>query len=72
MREATVKYQRQDVVIKDGESETAGTNTVTAICAAEEYDMKTVVRLLRSHGFCIDPYDTSFVSYEVCPECTHV
>lgn len=40
-------------------------NLVTAICVAEELDMSAVVRILRSHGFPIDPYGTGFPDEQV-------
>ncbi|KAI9743203.1 MAG: hypothetical protein M1818_003049 [Claussenomyces sp. TS43310] len=38
---------------------------ITAICVAEEFDMVEVVRILRSHGFEIDPHETGFVDEQV-------
>ncbi len=40
--------------------EPRGTKTVTAICVAEEFDMDSVVRLLRAEGYPIDPHGTGF------------
>jgi uncharacterized Rmd1/YagE family protein len=40
-------------------------NFMTAICVAEEFDMAAVVRILRSHGFQIDPYGTGFLPEQV-------
>lgn len=40
-------------------------NLVTAICVAEELDMSAVVRILRSHGFPIDPHGTGFPDEQV-------
>ncbi|KAG4427795.1 hypothetical protein IFR05_016721 [Cadophora sp. M221] len=52
-RESTTR--RQDIVA-DGE----GSNRVTAISVADQFDMDAVVRILRSHGFPIDPDATGF------------
>ncbi|KAH7395473.1 hypothetical protein BKA64DRAFT_59886 [Cadophora sp. MPI-SDFR-AT-0126] len=52
-RETTIR--RHDVVA-DGE----GSNRVTAISVADQFDMDAVARILRSHGFPIDPDATGF------------
>jgi uncharacterized Rmd1/YagE family protein len=40
-------------------------NTVRAISVADQFDMDAVSRILRSHGFTIDPDDTGFDSDHV-------
>jgi uncharacterized Rmd1/YagE family protein len=57
-RENTLR--RKDV-IRDVE----GNNRVTAISVADQFDMDGVVRILRSHGFPIDPDGTGFDSDQV-------
>jgi uncharacterized Rmd1/YagE family protein len=57
-RENTLR--RRDVV-KDVE----GNNRVTAISVADQFDMDAVARILRSHGFPIDPDETGFDSDQV-------
>ncbi|EKD17676.1 YagE family protein [Drepanopeziza brunnea f. sp. 'multigermtubi' MB_m1] len=52
-RESTTK--RQNVA-----AEGSGSNNVTAISVADQFDMDAVVRILRSHGFPIDPDATGF------------
>jgi uncharacterized Rmd1/YagE family protein len=42
--------------VADGE----GSNRVTAISVADQFDMDAVARILRSHGFPIDPDATGF------------
>ena len=39
--------------------------SVTAICVAEEFAMDSVVRILRSQGYPIDPYGTGFLDDQV-------
>ena len=57
-RENTLR--RTDVVTNAG-----GNNRVTAVSVADQFDMDAVVRILRSHGFPIDPDDTGFDSDQV-------
>ena len=52
-REST---NRRHDVLADGE----GSNRVTAISVADQFDMDAVARILRSHGFPIDPDATGF------------
>lgn len=52
-RESATK--RQNVVGEDARS-----NRVTAVSVADHFDMEAVVRILRSHGFSIDPDATGF------------
>jgi len=40
-------------------------NTVTAISVADQFDMDVVVRILRSHGFPINPDETDFETDQV-------
>ncbi|KAM3086408.1 hypothetical protein ACMFMF_000358 [Clarireedia jacksonii] len=42
-----------------------GTNRVIAISVADHFDMDAVIRILRSHGFPIDPDETGFESDQV-------
>ena len=42
-----------------------GNNRVTAISVADQFDMDAVIRILRSHGFPIDPDGTGFESDQV-------
>jgi uncharacterized Rmd1/YagE family protein len=42
-----------------------GNNRVTAISVADQFDMDAVARILRSHGFPIDPDETGFDSDQV-------
>lgn len=42
-----------------------GSNRVTAISVADQYDMDVVIGILRSHGFSIDPDGTGFDSDQV-------
>ena len=46
-------------------TEIEGSNRVTAISVADQFDMDSVVRILRSHGFPIDPDGTDFESDQV-------
>jgi uncharacterized Rmd1/YagE family protein len=57
-KENTIK--RRNVV-----TEEEGSNRVTAISVADQFDMDAVVRILRSHGFPIDPDGTDFESDQV-------
>lgn len=52
--------RRKDVV-----SGSEGSNKVTAISVADQFDMDAVVGILRSHGFSIDPDETGFESDQV-------
>ena len=50
---------------KDVVTGTKGSNRVTAVSVADQFDMDAVVRILRSHGFPIDPDETGFDSDQV-------
>ncbi|TVY81951.1 MIOREX complex component [Lachnellula suecica] len=50
---------------KDIAQNVEGSNRVTAITVADEFDMDQVVKILRSHGFLIDPDETGFDSDQV-------
>ncbi|KAL2072000.1 hypothetical protein VTL71DRAFT_11343 [Oculimacula yallundae] len=52
-RESTTRRQ-------DGLADGAGSNIVTAISVADQFDMVAVASILRSHGFTIDPDATGF------------
>lgn len=45
--------------------ETDDVRTVRAICAAEGYDMDAAMKILRSHGFALDPDGAGFEPHEV-------
>lgn len=59
-REAT--QRRKDAVVVE---ETEGNSRVTAFSVADHFDMETVIQILRSHGFPIDPDGTGFDTDEV-------
>ena len=42
-----------------------GNNRVTALSVADQFDMDAVKRILRSHGFAVDPDQTGFDSDQV-------
>jgi uncharacterized Rmd1/YagE family protein len=42
-----------------------GSSTISAVCAAESFDMDKVVEILKNHGFALDPDGTGFESHEV-------
>jgi required for meiotic nuclear division protein 1 len=69
LRRVAVEAQRSredNIRRKEHETESIDSgNLVTAICVAEELDMSVVVRILRSHGFPIDPYGTGFPDEQV-------
>ena len=44
---------------------TDGSNTISAVCAAESFDMDKVEEILLHHGFALDPDNTGFESHEV-------
>jgi uncharacterized Rmd1/YagE family protein len=52
---------RQIDAVKRGE----GSNRVTALSVADQFDMDVVKRILRSHGFPIDPDESGFESDQV-------
>ncbi|RDL32664.1 uncharacterized protein BP5553_09120 [Venustampulla echinocandica] len=52
-RESTLRPRK---MVADGK----GSNSVTAVSVADQFDMDEVARLLRSHGFPIDPDSTGF------------
>jgi uncharacterized Rmd1/YagE family protein len=52
--------RRKDVI-----TESEGSNRVTAISVADQFDMDKVAGILRSHGFSIDPDETGFESDQV-------
>lgn len=57
-RESTIRK-------KDATREGEGSTRVTAITVADQFDMDEVIKLLRSHGFSIDPDGTDFDSDQV-------
>jgi uncharacterized Rmd1/YagE family protein len=68
LRRVAVEAQRSrtNTLRQQNASQTgAALNRVTAISVAAQFDMEAVVRILRSHGFTIDPDGTSFDSDEV-------
>jgi uncharacterized Rmd1/YagE family protein len=44
---------------------TDGSSTISAVCAAESFDMDKVEDILKNHGFSLDPDGTGFESHEV-------
>ncbi|EPE35719.1 hypothetical protein GLAREA_05056 [Glarea lozoyensis ATCC 20868] len=50
---------------KESAASTDGINSVTAMSVSDQFDMDEVARILRSHGFPIDPDGTGFDSEEV-------
>lgn len=50
---------------KDAAIDKEGRSSVTAISVADQFDMDAVVRILRSHGFSIDPDETGFDTDQV-------
>ncbi|AEO68005.1 1abb3dff-53d0-48cf-93cd-18119302666f [Thermothielavioides terrestris] len=42
-----------------------GSNTISAVCVAESFDMDRVEDILRNHGFSLDPDGTGFEPHEV-------
>ncbi|KAA8566422.1 hypothetical protein EYC84_008987 [Monilinia fructicola] len=68
LRRVAVEAQRsrQNITRPAATSENVeGTNRVIAISVADHFDMEAVARILRSHGFSIDPDGTGFESDEV-------
>lgn len=66
LRRVAVEAQRSRDIGKEIPLESEdGTDTITAICGAEEYDMAVVAHVLRSHGFSIDPHGTDFLEDQV-------
>lgn len=69
LRRVAVEAQRSrenKLNIWEAASETAATqNGIIAICVAEEFDMDSVVRILRSQGYPIDPHGTGFLDEQV-------
>lgn len=47
------------------EAGTDGGSTISAVCAAESFDMDKVEEILKNHGFSLDPDGTGFESHEV-------
>jgi required for meiotic nuclear division protein 1 len=50
---------------KDAAQDSEGSNIVTAMSVASRFDMYEVIKILRSHGFSIDPDGTQFESFQV-------
>jgi uncharacterized Rmd1/YagE family protein len=44
---------------------TEGSSTISAVCAAESFEMDKVEEILKNHGFVLDPEGTGFESHEV-------
>lgn len=67
LRRVAVEAQRSRESIQKKEKSSPGetNNSVTAMSVADKFDMEEVVRILRSHGFPIDPDGTGFGSDEV-------
>lgn len=68
LRRVAVEAQRSrssTIRQRDAADNGEGNNRVTAISVADQFDMDAVIRILRSHGFPIDPDDTGFESDQV-------
>jgi hypothetical protein len=68
LRRVAVEAQRSrenTIRRRDAVRDVEGNNTVTAVSVADQFDMDAVVRILRSHGFPIDPDETGFDSDQV-------
>jgi hypothetical protein len=65
LRRGVVEAQRSREVRPEAIISERGTDTITAICTAEEFDMDIVAQILKSHGFEIDPHDTGFLEQQV-------
>jgi required for meiotic nuclear division protein 1 len=69
LRRVAVEAQRsrEDALRRRGSTtdDAQSGNFMTAICVAEEFDMTAVVRILRTHGFQIDPHGTGFLAEQV-------
>lgn len=68
LRRVAVEAQRSrssTIRQRDASSSGDGSNRVTAISVADQFDMNAVGRILKSHGFPIDPDGTGFDSDEV-------
>ncbi|KAG9233264.1 hypothetical protein BJ875DRAFT_50920 [Amylocarpus encephaloides] len=68
LRRVAVEAQRSRAAPtrkQDPSSDIEGSNRVTAVSVADQFDMVEVVRILRSHGFPIDPDGTGFDSDEI-------
>lgn len=51
--------------LRNAAADGQGINTVTAVSVADQFDMEAVARILRSHGFPIDPDATGFDTDQV-------
>ncbi|CAG8950840.1 hypothetical protein HYFRA_00003057 [Hymenoscyphus fraxineus] len=67
LRRVAVEAQRsrESTQKKEKSLPEEGSNSVTAMAVADKFDMEEVVRILRAHGFPIDPDGTGFDSDEV-------
>lgn len=68
LRRVAVEAQRSRanaIRQQDAVSRREGSNRVTALSVADQFDMDGVKRILRSHGFPIDPDETGFESDQV-------
>jgi uncharacterized Rmd1/YagE family protein len=68
LRRVAVEAQRSrssTIRQRDVGSNSEGNNRVVAISVADQFDMDAVIRILRSHGFPIDPDGTGFESDQV-------
>lgn len=68
LRRVAVEAQRSrssTIRQRDAASNGEGNNRATAISVADQFDMEAVIRILRSHGFPIDPDGTGFESDQV-------
>ncbi|RDW78352.1 hypothetical protein BP5796_06204 [Coleophoma crateriformis] len=68
LRRVAVEAQRsRESSLRKAEASSTreGNNRVTAICVADQFDMEAVSRILRSHGFPINPDGTDFETDQV-------
>ena len=68
LRRVAVEAQRSrssTIRQRDAATSGEGNNRVTAISVADQFDMDAVIRILRSHGFPIDPDGTGFEADQV-------
>jgi len=68
LRRVAVEAQRSrqnTLQLRAAVEDVEGINRVTAVSVADQFNMDAVVRILRSHGFPIDPDETGFDSDQV-------
>ncbi|KFY63760.1 hypothetical protein V496_03715 [Pseudogymnoascus sp. VKM F-4515 (FW-2607)] len=68
LRRVAVEAERSSGDVSRGQKpsgDNEGLKSITAICVAEEFAMDSVVRILRSEGYPIDPQGTGFLDDQV-------